>query len=745
MNDGEPAKYTQQEMDSIVGLGVNTDWQDLIYGTGVSQDHQITFSGADDITNYAISGNYTTMEGIIKNSEFDRYGLRFSLDRKLSKKFKIGGKFNYSSVTSKMAKQSDRGGSESRSVTLAALFFKPMDSPFDDSGELDEDLGDNPLITVNKLQDHLNVNTITGNVYGEYEIIEGLKFKSTFGINNNFIIREIYEPRGTYKGSAVGGLAIRKDNRQNSYLTEHLLTFDKKINKNRLNAVIGYTRQEWETKLMQNEASSFINDNLGYNYLQGAGNTAPTITQNVKWGLASYLARINYTVNNKYIFTVSGRADGSTRLGEGNKWAYFPSGAFAWNAQKESFLKNVDQISELKIRTSYGLTGSQAVNPLQTKTNLAVDYYPNNGVFMTGILGNGAGASGNFGNPNLKWETTSQVDVGFDLGLYNNRVRLTFDYFEKRTSDLLINLSLPESTGYSSYWTNLGEIENKGFELELGADILSKDVKWTFSGNISTYKNKVLDLGGLDAIYGQKWINAGGYSLNQPMHIAQVGSSIGAFYGYNTNGIYQNDAEVAEGVEPDARPGDYRFVDTNGDGEISPDDRTIIGNATPDFIFGITNNVSWNNFDLSVFVQASIGNELINLNRYVIDGMASGNGKNISQNAWDNRWQGEGTSTTFSRPRSDNFIYKNQLTDLIVEDGSYIRIKNVNLGYNIPLKNTAITSAKIFVNATNLLTITDYSGYDPEASASTRPLEPGVDFGVFPQPQTYSLGVTVEF
>ncbi|WP_347839580.1 TonB-dependent receptor [uncultured Draconibacterium sp.] len=753
-NDGLEPIYTSNEMDSIVGLGVNTDWQDLIYGTGISQDHQLSFSGADEKTNYAIIGNYTTMEGIIKNSQFDRYGLRMNLDRSITKKLKVGGKFSYSNVNSQMAKQSSRGGEPSRSVTLAALMFKPLDSPYDDSGELDESLGSNPLITVNKLEDHLNVQTFTGQIQGEYEIIEGLKFKSSFGINNNYIVRQVYEPAGTYKGSLVGGFAARTDNRQTSYLTEQLLSFNKKINNHRINAVVGYTWQEWETMLMRNEASGFINDNLSYNYLQGAGSTAPTKTQNIKWALASYLTRINYTVDNKYIFTLTGRADGSTRLGA-NKWAFFPSGAVAWRVSEESFLKDVEPVSNLKLRASYGLTGNQAVSPLQTKTNLAVKYYPNNGVFSTGIVGNASLADGNFGNPNLKWETTSQYDIGFDLGLFENRLRMSFDYYQKLTKDLLVNLSLPESTGYPSYWTNKGEVENKGFELELGADILVNQFKWSISGNISAYRNEVLDLGDLDAIYGQKWITAGSIALNQPMHIAQVGSSVGAFYGFKTDGIYQNQEEVAAGVEPDAVPGDYRFVDIAGafdeegnpigDGKITPEDRIIIGNATPDFIFGVTNNLSWKNFDLTIFIQGSQGNNMINLNAYVINALADGNGKNVSQEAWDNRWQGEGTSTTFSRARSDQAMFKNQVTDRIVEDASYIRLKNLNFGYNVPIKSNAISNIRLSVTATNLITITNYSGYDPEASATNSALEPGVDFGVFPQPRTYSFGVNVEF
>ena len=454
------------------------------------------------------------------------------------------------------------------------------------------------------------------------------------------------------------------------------------------------------------------------------------------------MGRANYSVNGKYIFTLTGRADGSSKLAEGNKWAFFPSAAFAWNLHQEKLFKdNIHFINTFKIRTSYGLSGNQNIAVGGTQTRLGTETYIVGGNVIKGYT------NGNIANPILGWETTKQFNVGADIGLLSNRLQLDINYYQKRTEDLLINLPIPSSTGYTNFIANAGVIANKGLEFELTGKVLNKLLKWDVSGNISFNRNKMVDMGQLNAIFGPNYLNAGSL-LNQPLHIAVVGEPVGSFYGYRINGIYQNAAEVAAGPEATtAKPGDFKFVDLNNDNSITAEDREIIGNPAPDYIFGLTNNFSYKNFSLSFFIQGSIGNDIINLNRYRLDGLNRTN-TNVSQEAYNNRWTGEGTSNYYPRVSGSSSYFNGRFADFIVEDGSYVRLKNVNLSYALPksLGVKWLKNASVFVTATNLITITDYSGYDPEVNADfDSGLTQGVDNGTYPQFRTFSTGINLKF
>ena len=738
--DGKLPPYTQAEVDSF--SVVNTNWQDLIYQTGHSQDHQLIFTNADDLTNIALVGGYTSQHGIIKNSKLERYSIRANILRKFKNKFETGVNFSASRTSSRMVLQSSTSGRTGSSVIAGALYFPPINLPYDEYGNIfkDPDILDSPLIVVEEVKDDYTIQNMFAVLFGEYTILPGVNLKAELGTHNTNTLRQMYYPSGTYVGQN-GGSAYRADGWNYSLLSNNTLNINKTIHSfHKINAVVGYTHQWWISNYISNRASNFINDNLTYYYFQGAENSEKPRTHTTKSGLASFIGRINYTLMDKYIFTITGRADGSTRLGEGNKWAYFPSGAFAWRISEEPFFDPIKQISNLKIRTSYGQTGNQSIPPYRTKSTLVAKPSISGGQQVTGFV------AGNFGNPDLKWEVTSQIDVGLDIGLLNNRLSVSFDYFKKNTRDLLISLPIPLSTGFSSYWTNIGEIENKGFDLEFNANILSRKLDWVISGSWSTYKNKVLDLGTAETVYGNNWYSSAAL-FSQPLHIAMVGEAVGSYYGYKFDGIFQNEDEVNNSSQPYARPGDYRFVDLNGDGAITADDRTILGNNIPDFIFGLRNNLSWRGFNLYIFIQGSIGNEIINFNRYAIDGLAAGiEYINVSRKAYENRWTGEGTSDTYGRLRSDNLLFDRKLNDILVEDGSYIRLKNVSLSYNIQLKKLNwLKTLDVFINGANLLTLTDYTGYDPEVSAKETPLEPGVDLGVFPQPRIWSFGINIGF
>ena len=741
------------QLDSVAALQPNVNWQDLIFRNSYSQDHQVTISGADDKTNYSIAGNYMDKQGIILNSSFNRYSLNGSINRIINSMLNVGMKMSYSNINSNMAKQSYAAGQAGGSVILGALFFRPLKNAYNTDGSLTTDVADNPMYVAMNVKDNLNSIALRSQTFAELSFSKYLKFKTTFGVNDNYLIRQSYEGIGTYVGALNNGYAQRNDNRLYTLNTEQLLSYNRDFNKdNRLSAVLGYTYQKTLTQNMSVAAKNFVNETLIYYNFQNASAQDKTVTQTYNSLLQSYLGRLNYTLLNRYIFTVSGRADGTSRLA--HKWAYFPSGAFAWRVNDEPFFLNFkENISNLKLRVSYGQTGNQSIAPLQTLTGFSNNYYPIGGVLTTGVK------SSNLGNNDLKWETTSQYNTGVDFGVFNNRLRFTADLFYKRTTDLLLNMRIPSTSGYTTYWTNGGEVENKGFELSLAGEVIAqKKITWTLSANISSYANKLLSLSnGLTAIYGQNWLGTGGYTLAQPTSVAMVGSAIGSFIGYKTDGVYQNQAQIdnylhtnADGsttkIDPNAKPGFYKLVDSNGDGKIDANDRVILGSPIPKFIFGINSNFTYINFDFNFLWSGSIGNQMVNLNRYVIDGLSSTTSTNISQSAWDNRWRGEGSTNDYQLPYAGAVMFRGLVLDKLVEDASYIRLKNLTVAYRIPVaKSFGMSMCKVFASVTNLITITKYSGLDPEASASTSALSGGIDLGVFPQPRTYSAGATIEF
>ena len=344
-----------------------------------------------------------------------------------------------------------------------------------------------------------------------------------------------------------------------NYLIENTLNYVKDFGTSRINAVGGYSWQAWQSRGIGTPASGFVNDNLTFENFESATSPGISNTRHQEWALSSFLGRINYSLLDRYLFTVTGRADGSTRLAAGNKWAFFPSAAIGWRIDKEPFMKNVKSINNLKLRASYGVSGNQNINIGATQNNLNTDRYPIGGTIINGYV------LQNIANPNLGWETTSQYNVGMDLGLWKNRVKLEANYYHKTTTDLLISLPIPSTTGFGSYIANSGEVQNNGLEIDLTARILTKKFKWSLLGNISFNRNEMKSLGllGDDAlIFGPSYLGAGN-ALNQPIHVAAVGNPIGSFYGYQVDGVYQNQQEVDQGAESNAKPGDIRFVDIN--------------------------------------------------------------------------------------------------------------------------------------------------------------------------------------
>lgn len=739
-NDGKDPVYTPEQVDSL--SAINYYWQDDVYRTAYTSDYQIRFSGGDAKNSYSVSGSYLNNEGIVKNSNFNRGGVRLNYDRQVSNAFSVRLNMAATKTSARLGLNSNRTGLVSSNVISSALYFVPFNRAYTDDGEINQEIESNPLTMLNLVKD-VNANTLlVGNARLELKLGDNFSIQSNIGANNNDGIRQSYYPRGTYTGDTYGGYAYRGETSLFNYLTENTLSYNKNFGESDINAVVGYTWQKWDQRTLGASASGFPNDNMSYESFQLANSPGEQATLHRVWALSSFLGRINYSLYNKYLFTVTGRADGSTRLAEGNKWAIFPSFALGWKIHEEPFMADVPFVSALKLRGSYGVSGNQSIGVGATKVLLSSDAYVINNQIVKGWIQN------NIANPSLGWESTSQFNIGLDMGLFDDRVQFEVNYYRKVTDDLLINLPIPASTGFNTYAANSGSIENKGVDFDLAANVITNPIQWRLSGNISFNRNEVLNLGELGddgIIFGHTYLQASNI-LNQPIHVAIVGKPVGSFYGYKVDGIYQNEEEVTNGPESStATPGDFKFVDLNDDNIINTEDRTIIGNPHPDYVFGITNDIIWKNLSLSFLIQGVIGNDIANLNRYRLDPL-TGISNNVSQEAYDNRWTGEGTSNYYPRPKTGNSFFNQRFPDFVIEDGSFVRLKNVNLSYAFNWNTQWVKSVTIFVSATNLLTFTDYKGYDPEVSSNSETgLTPGADIGAYPQSITFSTGANVKF
>jgi len=729
----------------------NINWQDYTFHKSNSQDHQVSILGGDEKTKYSLGANYTNVNGVVRYTYYNKEGISFNLDRQASKNFRVGitSKLNFSDNQAGL--QSTNHASQGGSVVGTALRLTPLGNPLTADGEINTSLQYNPASLVKNSSSRTKNTLLLANVFGEYSIIQNeLKLRVSGSINQNNSQNAVYWGRGTTTGDADNGAAFLSNSQNLNYTTEATFAYNKKLKSNdRLNAVLGYTTQTWQTTSFGQNEKGFPNDNLGaYGFAYGTTIISLPKSTNTSKYLESYLGRINYSINSKYLLTLTGRADGSSLLAPGNKWAFFPSAAFAWNLQNEHFLNHYEFISQAKFRSSYGFSGNQNI-PIGSTGGLLTSNRA--GIGQDSIV-NGEVLQ-NIPNPNLKWEKTGQIDIGFDLGFLNDKYQFTVDYYQKITNDLLIDLPIPTDNGFGYYATNLGKIQNSGLEFEANAHFyLAKKIQWIVAGNISFNKNKVMNLGQNGQIYGDQLIPTG---LGQQGTIAKPGYALGSFYGYRIAGIYQNSKDVLSGPTDNlnSQPGDFKYTDLNHDGQITPDDRTILGNPAPKYTFGLTNTFKFKGFELGIFILGKQGQSILNLNRYYYDGLVYNASGNLRQAAWNGRWHGEGTSNYFPRAKTTGSLFDNRVSDHMIENGSFIRLKNVNLSYNFNVaKIKYISSLKAFINATNLFTITKYSGFDPEVSGLSQnsstglyALMQGIDFGTIPQYKTFSAGVNVIF
>jgi TonB-linked SusC/RagA family outer membrane protein len=733
-------------------LGAGTDWQGALYRTAPMANYQLSVAGGDDKTKYALTGSYFDQDGIITNSNFKRYSFRMNLDRNINKILTVGSNLAYSRLSSQGVLTN--AGQIIPGVVTGALLFDPVlpvyDSTVNGGYTFENDRGKilgNPIAEAQQYVSNTVISRVLGNAYARLNISRTLELKTSFGVDAFSNSEYSFGPNYLKRTQASNGEAGLGKSNGLTWLNENTITYNNTFNNiHKVNVLLGYTLQQFNSDQMTVFAFNFPDNRTGYHNIAAALNPQPPTNSESSWSMISYLGRANYTFNNKYLFTVSGRIDGSSKFGAGNKYGFFPSGAFAWRASEEHFMRDITAINDLKFRASYGVIGNQSIPPYQSLSLV--------GPYGQGVFNSSSGSEVytgqeplSYANPHLKWETTRQLDLGVDLSLFSSRISITADYYNKKTSDLLLSTPIPTTTGFSNTMLNVGNVENHGFDLALRTVNTRGVVDWTSSVNFSVNRNKVTNLNADNNIP----LLGGG--------ILRKGQPIGVFYGYIFDGIFQSDAQAASspvliGQEQGApnpasyaRAGDRRYRDINKDGKIDANDRTIIGNPQPSFTWGFTNTVSYQHFDLSVFFQGSQGNKISNLNNLDLLNFTGQN--NVLADAGLNRWTPAHPGNKYPRALSAGSLDAGVYSSAIVEDASYIRLKNITLGYNVTsaiLNKCKIRTLRLYASATNLWTRTNYSGYDPEANTygqSTSIM--GVDLGGYPQARTWLVGLNVGF
>lgn len=729
----------------------DTDWQDEVFRTAPQQSYQLSVSGGNENTRYAMSANYLNEEGILIGSGYKRGSFRINFDKTVSDRFTIGNNLIVSQAYYDLV---ETGGRELSGVVNGALQIPPVVPVKDENGnyvfQTENTIErDNPVASALEKTNNSKRFKSVGNIYAEYMLARGLEARVSFGGNIGHNKSNFYAPKTTLQGQQNNSSASVSSADNFRWVNENTLTFEREfLGVHDITLLAGFTMERETGENIQGASSGFITDAFEYHNLNAGESPNNPSSGASEASLVSYLGRMNYSFDDRYLVTLTGRVDGSSRFGEGNKYGFFPSGAFAWRVSNESFMQNQELFSNLKLRLSYGVTGNQEIENYAALAQLG-----NSQVTFGDRVAVGINPS-SLGNKNLKWERTTQYNLGLDIGLFNERVSLTGDAYYKKTTDLLLIRRVPRYTGYSQYLDNIGSTENRGFELALSTqNIAQTDFTWNTSVNFSMNRNKVLKLSDGEPLRAGTPIS---YASGQSFRLIQEGESLGTFYGYEYGGVYRDQEEIdnAETAAASARPGDPYLKDIGGpeggpDGRIDNNDQTIIGDAFPDFTFGFTNDFFFKGFDLSIFLQGSYGNDILNMNTLRLESL-----RGYTNQTADvlNRWTPDNRETDIpraSRERSsDSQTTMRAISSRLVEDGSYLRLKNITLGYTLPInwvQSVGARSLRLYVSAQNLITFTKYSGYDPEVSTYNNLGNYGADYGTYPRAKTYLMGIKLGF
>jgi len=766
MNEGARNAGLTEPFDLNEIPANNTNWQDLLFQKNVPiQNHELSFTGGNETTTYASSLSYFSQQGIIggDKSQFERITARLNTNSKVNKVISFGNSLAYSHITRRGI-----GSNESfNGAYSSALNLDPLTSlyetnpdvlalpPYSTEPVVKDNLGNvygisnyvgaeivNPLALLEIQTGETRVDKLVGSIFAEAEIMKGLKVKSSLGIDLAYVLNDSYRPLYYLNGAQlnIDKTSVTKSiDRYYTWQWENTISYTKKIDDHNFSLLSGTSASKYNYENLYGfnaKVPLFDPDNV---YLNMATDTVWVATGGADHSaLASIFGRLTYDFKNRYSFTGILRRDGSSKFGANNRYGIFPSVGFAWVASDEAFFPKIRNIDQLKFRTSWGINGNENIGNYQFISTIDKS---RGYIFGSGRI---VGASPSYiENADIRWEESKQIDIALDLATFNNRLIATVDYYVKTTSGLLERVAIPGHVGNDPPVANVGSVENKGIEVSL--NWRNKVDKFSYSVGIngSYNKNKMTNIGNDEKVLpGATWAVAGMVTR------AEEGLPIAYFWGYKTDGIFQNQAEIYQHIgatgqvlQPNAKPGDVRFVDVNGDGILDPDDRTMIGNPTPDWTFGFNASAEYKQFDFSMLVVGTYGNDIFNGSqrqdlRYT----------NRTAAILD-RWNGEGTSTEVPRYTWLDINNNYRVSDLYIEDGSFIRLKNMQFGYTLPaniLKKIGAVTWRFYLSGENLITLTKYTGADPEIGARSS-FDIGIDRGIYPQARTIRLGTTITF
>jgi len=755
INAGLGPRFSQSQMESFTA---DTDWQDeMFYYNAPKQNHSLSFTGGSDKIEYSSSLNYFSQEGIVSKgkSSFERIGYRLNAAGTFGF-FKLGGNINLAGITSKGIATNDRYGLGLNQALNMPPIVPVMFS--DGTWGTSEAYGfglqeiTNPVAMASYNNSRTRTYKLIGNIYGEFDFskiakaLEGLVFRSSFGGEYAIVNTDTYTPEYYLDAMhfSVVDKAFKGLDMYSRWNFENVLTYTKSFDVHNLTVMAGTTAFKDMYENLWGSKNDLIFDDFGHSYLDNAtdpesANTGGGYSEHT---VASLFARLNYDLMNRYILTATIRRDGSSRFGDENKYGYFPSASIGWVISREDFMSNLSDIfNVLKLRASWGQNGNESIGNFGYTSvigNSNIYYFGDsktqyNGTQPTRIA-----------NPSLKWETSEQTNFGIDITTLGSSLSLTLDYYIKRTKDWLVTAPVPMLVGNSVPIINGGSVQNSGIEAEISYRKQLGNLYLGASLNGAFNKSEVLDIKN-----AEKRLQGGDGGFGQSGVIyAEIGTPMGVFYGIRTDGIFQTQAEIdsytgtsGSKIQPNAKPGDIRFVDANGDGTISDGDRVRIGSPFPDFTGGLNLNAEMYGFDFNMFLYAALGQEIYSATRRYDMNYANYTGE------WLNRWTGEGTSDKYPRVTfSDNNLNGKTVSDFYIQDGSFVRLRNITLGYSLPKSITdaiKLTRLRLYVSAENLYTFTRYTGYDPEIGGGV--FDNGIDRGIYPQPRTIMTGINVTF
>ncbi|WPP48019.1 SusC/RagA family TonB-linked outer membrane protein [Catalinimonas niigatensis] len=722
-NDGIDPYFTQEEINNF---GEGYDWQDLVFQNAPMKTSSLSISGGNEKTQFSVGGSFFGQEGIIQGSDYNRYSLRANINHKINEKLSV----NVSSTSSylKTERKDSDGGHRGTSLIGAAIAAAPISRPYNEDGSYTVLANEypfvapdiiNPLNFIHEQFTETKANVVLTNAAFVYQPLPAITIKISGGIENRDDRTDAYTTRDFFNSN---GSASISTSQFRSLLSENTISYNKTIDeRHSFSAVAGFTYQDFDSTSLGGSGVGFLSDAFETHDLSAAENPNIPSSSYSKSVLLSYLGRVNYTLLDRYLFTFSFRSDGSSRYSEGNKWGYFPSGAVAWRISDEGFMQNNGLFSDMKLRASWGLTGSQAISPYATLNLLS----SGNTVFDDQLYNTFSPGTRLPGD--LRWETTEQIDIGLDFGLMENRIFITADYYIKNTRDLLNTVRLPNSMGFTSTIQNVGQVQNKGFELGIDSRITTGEFKWDLYANLSLNRNKVIKLQGGEDILGGY---VGVLVVQDNVTILREGRPIGQFWGYVEDG-YDEEGQIS-------------LEDVDGDGAITAEDKTYIGDPNPSFIYGLNSSMSYKNFELNLFLQGSQGNDIFNASAIPVT-LDYGQGLNMPREVFTNHWTPDNPNAKYP------IISRNTsavVSDRWIEDGSYMRLRNIELAYNLPFESLGIDwirNAKLYVSGQNLLTITNYSWWDPEVNSKGTGTSQGIDHFTYPIPKTFTVGLRAGF